>query len=715
MFTRALALLIGLPVVLIAGSPSASAEPAPARPAAVDGAPLLISIDSLSPSSLPERGPIQVRGRITNRDEVPWTTINLYPFISSAPITTRGALAEAAEIPAADFVGERITEVDDKVETLPPGASTTFSISVPRSVIAPAITGESGVYWFGVHAIAQSDEVPRDDVADGRARTFLPLIPAATKGAVRTSLVAPLRRFLGHEPDGSLSEPTAWLRSLSEGGRLREEVEFAAAAGPDQISWLVDPALLDAVRRLAIGNPARSLAPTIEPTAPGEEPSPSPTDGPDDGDGAESVERVTREQEAAAAWLTELEPLLRTQQLLTLPYGDLDLAGAADHDPALIELAGAQASTLLADWGISGTPVIGSPSGYVDVGTIQASDPETPVLVSDQAFVGDPPGVANLDGHKLVVASSAAATGGPAPGERINGIGLRQRILSEAAVRMLEPGRHPLVVVLPNSLTSERAVEFFEGLDVRWLDLTTLSRAAARDGRKVEPDDIDYPARQDELALDPETFRAADDLIADGEALQNLLTLNDRVGAELTEEALAGVSYTARQSQIASRTGLNRAVNWVQDKLRSVEIGAPPGVTLSSASGDFVATITNRLNEPVTVAVLARSDDGIEITPPERVELDAKSRTSVLLEARTSEASVHNVTLLLTDLDGTPLGSSDQLPIRSAQVSNVIWVIIGSGVGLLFIAILLRLVRRIRGRHDRPAEDAPLAETAAST
>ena len=411
---------------------------------------------------------------------------------------------------------------------------------------------------------------------------------------------------------------------------------------------------------------------------------------------------VTPEQQSALDWLNELEPLLRTQQLLTLPYGDLDLAGAADHDPALIELAGTQASSVLAEWEITGTPVIGSPSGHLDVGALDASDPDAPVLVSDQAFGADPPGVANLDGRKLVVASSAAATGGPAPGDRIGGIGLRQRILSEAALRMLEPGRDPLVVVLPNGLTSEGAADFFAGLDVRWLDLTTLTRAAAREGRTIEPEEIDYPVRQDELELDPETFEAADALIADGEALQNLLTLNDRVGAELTEEALTGTSYTARQAQIASRAGLNRSRTWVQDRLRSVQIGAPPGVTLSSDSGDFVATITNRLDEPVTVSVLARTDNGIEISPPAPVELAANSRTSVLLQARTSEASVHNVTLLLTDADGTPLGSSDQLPIRSAQVSNVIWVIIGVGVLLLFVAILLRLVRRIRGRHEDP-------------
>ncbi len=60
--------------------------------------------------------------------------------------------------------------------------------------------------------------------------------------------------------------------------------------------------------------------------------------------------------------------MLQAQQLLTLPYGDLDLAGAADHDPALIELAGTQVSTTLDGWGLTGSPVVGSPSGYLDAG-----------------------------------------------------------------------------------------------------------------------------------------------------------------------------------------------------------------------------------------------------------------------------------------------------------------------------------------------------------
>src|SRR5690606_25523525 len=135
----------------------------------------------------------------------------------------------------------------------------------------------------------------------------------------------------------------------------------------------------------------------------GESPSGSPTDE-DDGDDDEEPEQpeepLTPQQEIALAWLTDLEPLLRTQQLLTLPYGDLDVAAAADHAPELIELAGTQVSAVLQRWGLTGTPVVGSPSGYLDLGAIEATDPEATVLMTDRAFGTDPPAVADLDGRK---------------------------------------------------------------------------------------------------------------------------------------------------------------------------------------------------------------------------------------------------------------------------------------------------------------------------
>jgi hypothetical protein len=77
------------------------------------------------------------------------------------------------------------------------------------------------------------------------------------------------------------------------------------------------------------------------------------------------------------------------------------------------------------------------------------------------------------------------------------------------------------------------------------------------------------------------------------------------------------------------------------------------------------------------------------------VPLAPHARTSVLLHATTHQRGVHSVTLELTSADGRELGATDQFPVRSEQVSELIWVIIGAGVALLFAAIAIRLTRRV--------------------
>ena len=137
---------------------------------------------------------------------------------------------------------------------------------------------------------------------------------------------------------------------------------------------------------------------------------------------------------------------------------------------------------------------------------------------------------------------------------------------------------------------------------------------------------------------------------------------------------------------------------WVEGQLGKVTIEAPDGVTLSGTSGGFNVSVRNDLDEPITVAIDATVDSGATIEVANPIRLAAHSRTSVPIDARMSRTGVHNVTLRLTDIEGTALGADDTLPLRTGQAGVVIWAIIGSGVGILFVAIAIRLVRRYRRR-----------------
>ena len=85
-------------------------------------------------------------------------------------------------------------------------------------------------------------------------------------------------------------------------------------------------------------------------------------------------------------------------------------------------------------------------------------------------------------------------------------------------------------------------------------------------------------------------------------------------------------------------------------------------------------------------------------------DLGPQERQSVLMEARSSLLGVHQVDLMVADTQDRPIGPEADFPLRAAQVSQAIWVVIAAGAVLLFTAIGVRLVRRIRRhRAQRPA------------
>ena len=704
---------------LMVADPASAAAPRAAR--AADQEALGVSIDTLSPSALPRSGQVRVTGEITNQDDQTWTTINVYPFISATPMTTEAELDAAADVAVDSPVGERISRAGglpfDTIRELAPGESASYSIAVPRSQIRTQIDVDAeGVYWFGVHALGQSD-AGRDVVADGRARTFLPAVAPSDHHTLDTALVLPLRRAIRHEPDGSVGVVSGWAHSLGRGGRLSNMVELGTAAGARPVTWLLDPAVPDTVRSLVAGNPPRSLAPTVDQGSDGDgdeekgdatdgasddaggsasaDPSPSPSDQPDDGEPVDPAEE--KASTAGAAWLERLHAGLDGSEILALPYGDGDVAGAAAHSSRTYRTARERSGTTLAPWGLSMSPTVASPTGYLSAAGLRMIDPDTTALVTDRMFSRSASTVTRAEGRTMVVASSAAVSGGPGPDDPLAPVAMRQRILGEAAVRLLAPSRKPLVVVIPAGFRTSSPTAFYEGLDQPWLHLTTVDDISERPGRTVDADTMRYPDSQTNLELDADDFAAATDLMSKGETLQNLLTLNDQVAASVRDEALTDVSYTTRLQPYLARGSAIQSRLWIEERLRSVHVDAPKAVILSSGSGRFSATVTNDLDQPVTVRLEAQTEGSLKVAvPAEPIDIGAGERTNVLMNASSSAVGIRNVTLLLTDSDGVPLMSSDDLPIRSNRVSNVIWLILGTGVALLFGAILVRLVRRVR-------------------
>jgi hypothetical protein len=679
--------------------PEASAHAATVSPAD-RSQPLVPHIRSITPDYIPDHGPVVIRGTLTNASSDEWTAINVEGFVGATPITTEAGLAQAARTPVTSDVGHRIFTPGtfDQVATLEPGQTVHFKVRLPRSEIP---VQAPGVYWFGVHALGGTAQ-GRSDNAAGRDRTFLPLIPKAAVGSgppIDTALVVPVRAAVTRSPDGSVQDAPSWMSDLASGD-LASVIDLGRAAQGRPLTWLVDPAVPDAVRALAHGNPPRTLATPGGSTSGGPSTSPSPSAAPQtssSGTGtASDTAAGSSTTRVATRWLHQLHRQLAgaTGETLGLPYGDLDVTAAARYDHPYLRAVLDRTGRTLHPWRLplAGT-VVAPPTGRISGSVVAALPRRTRVLLDDRAVRGSAPVVDDVLGRRLVLASAGAAEGGPGPVNPLSPLALRQRILSEAALRFLG-SRAPLVVQLPTDWHGRAPASFFTGLDLPWLHLTTLDDATFGTAKPLDPARLRTPVTTTP-APGPELFSAVNRALSDAATLQSVLPGNRVLRRQVFDETTGNTSYAAAAEPFGALARVRSTIGFLAAGLGGVTLVAPPSVTLTSTSGRFSVQVSNDLDVPVSVKVRALADPRLRITGGESVPLPPHGRTSVLLHASTHELGVHTVTLEVTNQAGVRLGSSDSFPMRAEQVSRLIWVIIGAGLALLFGAIIVRLVRRV--------------------
>lgn len=700
--------------------------PAGAAPAD-DPDPLLVHIDSISPA-LPRSGNVEIAGTVTNTSDDTFTRVNLHAFSSQAPILDSISLAASALLEPTEFVGPRVTVPGtfDTIDQILPGETAPFSDSVPVDLLG--VPDEEGVYWIGIHALGDTSTAPRDGVADGRARTFIPALPRGND-TQEASVILSLRSRVWFDSRGRVAGTDRWERRLAEGGSLDGALDMAEFAGATPYSWLVDPAVLIALDRLAAGNPPRSLAP--DPTVPGQEPTPTetptegasetppetltptapePTDAPDDEEAALAA--------AASAWLARFKTLVGTTPVLTLPFGDIDVSAAVRNDRTRLDQAIARSAEVMTGLAIPSRPALAPESDVLSPEAIAATAPETVILLGDNAFArptGSPTSVVRLLGHKVIVTSTGAEAGGPGPTAANDPLALRQRLLSEAALRLAADDPAPLVVTLPTVWRGEDAASFFAGLEQPWLALVRAGDIADRSATGVPASILAYSETDREAELDAANFTAATRASDAAALLEQVLTLQTRVEASVREEVLVTLSEQHRPQPHLALKAATRTEQALRDELAKITIEVPKAVTLSSDSGPLGATLVNGLDQPVTVQIMTSTDGQLTLEGDSQRNLGPLARSVLRYRATTDQPGVHNVRLTVTSADGVPLGSVGELPIRAARVSALIWIAMAAGALVLFGMIGYRLPGQIRARRAELAQqnevaDAPAAE-----
>lgn len=723
------AALAGL--LTLGAATSGALAPAYAAPAE-EPDPLLVHIDTISPE-LPRNGDVEITGTVTNVSDETFTRINLHAFSSQAPIPTATALAESVTIDPAEYVGQRVTVPGtfDTVDELEPGETASFTDTVPVELLE--VPDEEGVYWIGIHALGDSS-VPRDAVADGRARTFIPRRPSGD-ASQEASVILSVRGRVWYAEDGRIGGVERWTRRLEEGGSLDAALDMADSAGDAPYSWLVDPAVLVALRRLSFGNPTRSIAPDED--VPGQEPTPTETPSGDEGEATEpapeSEETLTppstgedpelTEDEAllataAGEWLGRFEELVGAQPVLTLPFGDLDVSAAVRNDAIRYDQAVARSADVMAALGLPTQPAVAPDDDVMSPEAIAATPTDTVILLGDNAFLlppTTPNSVVRLLGHKVVVTSTGAESGGPGPTAATDPLALRQRLLSEAALRLAAGDTAPLVVTLPTVWRGEDAASFFSELDRPWLDLVPVAEVAERGAVGVKASSLSYTETDREAELGALAFTAAERATDASTLLERVLTLQTTIEEQVRDEVMVTLSEQHRARPRLALRAAGRVEQALEADLAKITVEAPTAVTLSSDAGPFPTTVVNGLDQPVTVQVRATTDGELTVTGDGERELGPQARSVIRYEATAARAGVHSVRLVVTSVDGEPLGSSDLLPVRAARVSALIWIVMAIGALVLFGMIGYRLPGQIRQRRAELAAAEAAEEPADGT
>ncbi len=408
-------------------------------------------------------------------------------------------------------------------------------------------------------------------------------------------------------------------------------------------------------------------------------------------------------------WAKRARGLLADGEVMALPYADLDVAGALVHEPGAYARAASFSQETLEAAGVTSAPAFAPPDGLADADAVAGLAEGTTALLSERAVEdGDRAGapVREIAGRDVVLADASATAGGPGPSDPLGSVQVRQRLLAETAMQSLSGDDSPMTAVLPRNWVPADARGFFLGIEeAPWVRLATMGAATGGLAEQTDPEALTIPEGEEPELIGRRNFAAVRGLTEAGRLLEDVLTRNDVVGDVVAREALGAASYPARDFRRAWRRVNRDSAAAIRAQLSQVRVEAPPSVTLSSEEGKFAASLANDLGQPVTVRLEARTDSPVELRAPEAIALAPGERTSVLLTASTSRIGLHDVELVVTAPDGVPLGSRADLPIRSAQVSWIIWVVIAVGATMLFGAIAVRLVRRLRSRRAAPGSE----------
>jgi hypothetical protein len=174
-----------------------------------------------------------------------------------------------------------------------------------------------------------------------------------------------------------------------------------------------------------------------------------------------------------------------------------------------------------------------------------------------------------------------------------------------------------------------------------------------------------------------------------------------------------GESSAWRTDRAGGDRVTEQLLNRIDNISGSVHLVQPADGTysLSSTQSPIVVTVSNQLSKPVTVRVVVtpvNSTVGFSAPAYLTQTIPARSMETVRIPTHVERLGKFQVVATLQTPDGRQLGMGIELNLRATAIGTVTKVITLVAIGVLVLALLRRLIRRIRhappgGRSRRAA------------
>lgn len=681
------AALVSLSIMAFPGTAQAATAPEPVR----------LTLDRFSPE-VPREPTTQVTvaGTLTNPGNVALSYVRVRVRFSAQPLRSRTDMAAYLTGPAAYDPRYRSVQT---IPQLAAGGKAPFEFTV-----TPA---ELGITAFGVYPLTVElvDSYERQLAVQ---RTFLTYAPKGQRPPRTTLALALPLLDQPHRIEDTVFADESLSRALTPEGRLGRLLEVAEA-GHEGVTWFVDPALLDDVRRFGESHAVRSLAENA-------------------GRDRKATETTTRKpgDPAATAWLEALRTALADDPVVALPYADPDVTalvhqGLDDMTGLAIDRGKSLIPTLL---GKEAPATTHWPAGgAIDADGLDelASGGVTRLLLSASAMPPTPPVTFTPDAAATAqsvfgpvevlladpVLGQLLSTAATAPGAAVPA---RQRFLAETAMIAMErPEANRNVVVAPVRRWDPDP-DFVNGLltsvaKAPWVRHTTLDAVKPKKAKNTPggPVTRSGPVYTDQHR-DAELSR---DYLAQVRDLHHKVRLTAQVtGTQAFDTAvlrLASTAWRGKGEEAGHRVARVDAA--VAGRMREISIaGEDQPRNLAGENGVVPISIQNRLDTAVSVRLEVTPDD------PSRIEIGDYGRdraieigggqTQLVSVPMTMRGGESTVTVRLLTADGRPYGDPVRLTVHTTGYTGIALFIVGGALAVMLAAVAMRILRR---RVRKPA------------